>query len=130
MHRQIQHNGGKISQFSNFAIRVKQCLSIQLKALNIYRIHRKSQELIPTASHPEAQSEPVPALQPGDRIWYLSIEPAAVQLRRVVQTWTGPWILACRVAPDLYQIKSCNLRVLLTVHVGRLRHFRPGFLHS
>ena len=82
------------------------------------------------ASQAEAHSEPGPAFQPGDRVWYLSIEPAKVCLVKVVRTWTGPWILAYRVAPDLYQIRSCNQTVaqaVLTAHVGRMRRFRPEF---
>ena len=44
---------------------------------------------IPTAGHPVAQSDPVTAFQPGDRIWCLSLEPAAVQLRDVVKNGLG-----------------------------------------
>ena len=56
---------------------------------------------IPTASHTEAHADPITAFQLEDRVWYLSLGPAAVQLKEVAKTWTGPWILEDRVAPDL-----------------------------
>ena len=40
------------------------------------------------ANPTEAHSELGPAFQLGDRVWYLSIEPAEVCLVKVVRTWT------------------------------------------
>ena len=57
---------------------------------------------IHTASHTEAQSDPITTLQLKDRVWDLSCGPAAAQLREVAKIWTGPWILEERVASDLY----------------------------
>ncbi|MCP3661872.1 MAG: hypothetical protein GY696_05145 [Gammaproteobacteria bacterium] len=51
---------------------------------------------------------------------YLAIEPAKLDRIKMVRSWTWPCVVAFKVAPDLYQIKSysqAKVQAIRTAHV-------------
>ncbi|MCP3666890.1 MAG: hypothetical protein GY696_31090 [Gammaproteobacteria bacterium] len=83
----------------------------------------------PSTGQPKAHAGPGPIFQPGYRVWYLAIQPAKLDRIQMVRTWTWPWVVAFKVAPDLYQIRAysqAKVQTIRTAHVGQLRRSPPG----